>query len=109
MGALVFGGVFGQGFQDNGVAVTRAANQVVTSVRSLDDRTHTVWGVGVLYNLAPGLGLFIAYNGINDENIPTSGGPSNGLYGGSGTTLATFNGSNTRTINIGVAGIRMAF
>jgi hypothetical protein len=53
--------------------------------------------------------LFALYNNINDENVPTSA-PTNARYtGGSGTTLASFNGSNTRTINIGVAGIRLAF
>jgi hypothetical protein len=64
--------------------------------------------VGVAYNLAPGLVLFALYNNVNDENVPTSA-PTNARYGGSGTTLASFNGSNTRTINVGVAGIRLAF
>ena len=78
-------------------------------IRDLDDRTQTLWGVGVAYNLAPGLVLFGLYNNINDENVPTSA-PTNARYtGGSGTNLASFNGSNTRTINIGVVGIRIAF
>ena len=52
--------------------------------RDLDDRTHTIWGVGVAYNLAPGLVLFALYNNINDENVPTSA-PTNARYtGGTG-------------------------
>jgi hypothetical protein len=99
--------VFGQAFQGNGVAATGVG--AARTFRDLDDRTQTVWGVGVAYNLAPGLVLFALYNNINDENVPTSA-PTNARYtGGSGTTLASFNGSNTRTINIGVAGIRLAF
>ncbi len=107
MGPVVFGGVFGQGFQGNGTQ--RVGTGPTSTIRELDDRTHTVWGVGVAYNLAPGLVLFALYNNINDENVPTSA-PTNARYtGGAGTTLASFNGSNTRTINIGVAGIRLAF
>jgi predicted porin len=107
MGPLVFGAVWGQATQSNGVANTgtRAAPVFV----GLDDRKQSLWGVGVAYNLAPGLVLFGLYNNVNDENVPTSA-PSNALYtGGSGTQLASFNGSNTRTINIGVVGIRLAF
>lgn len=107
MGPVVFGGVFGQGFQSNGSALISAAG-APRVVADLDDRTQTVWGVGVAYNLAPGLVLFALYNNINDENVPTSK-PSDARYGGSGTSLAQFNGSNTRTINVGVAGIRLAF
>lgn len=113
MGPLVFGAVFGQGFQGNGAQLVSGraggtgANTPV--FRDLDDRTQTLWGVGVAYNLAPGLVLFGLYNNINDENVPTSA-PTNARYtGGSGTNLASFNGSNTRTINIGVVGIRLAF
>jgi hypothetical protein len=107
MGPVVFGGVFGQGFQGNGVQ--RVGTGATATFRELDDRTHTVWGVGVAYNLAPGLVLFGLYNNINDENVPTSA-PTNARYtGGTGTTLASFNGSNTRTINVGVVGIRLAF
>ena len=113
MGPLVFGAVFGQGFQGNGAQLVSGrvgatgANAAV--IRDLDDRTQTLWGVGVAYNLAPGLVLFGLYNNINDENVPTAA-PTNARYtGGAGTTLASFNGSNTRTINIGVVGIRLAF
>jgi hypothetical protein len=107
MGPVVFGGVFGQGFQGNGVAATGVG--AGRTFRDLDDRTQTVWGVGVAYNLAPGLVLYATYNNINDENVPVNT-PTNARYtGGSGTTLASFNGSNTRTINVGVAGIRLAF
>lgn len=102
MGPVVFGAIFGQAEQDNGSAVVGGV------VRDLDDRKHTIWGLGVLYNLAPGLGVFAAYNNINDENIPTSA-PRDARYGAGGTTLANFNGQTTRTINIGVAGIRLAF
>lgn len=102
MGPVVFGAIFGQSEQDNGSA------RVGGVITDLDDRKHTVWGVGVGYNLAPGLVLFATYNNINDENIPTAN-PSDARYGGAGTTLANFNGSRTRTINVGVAGIRLAF
>jgi predicted porin len=108
MGPMVFGAVFGQGTQSNGVRNngTGAAPIFV----DLDDRKQTVWGVGVAYNLAPGLVLFGLYNNVNDENVPTSA-PSNARYAGvgTGTTLASFSGSNTRTINIGVVGVRLAF
>ncbi|MEO3471120.1 porin [Roseomonas sp. CAU 1739] len=112
MGPLVFGAVYGQGTQGNGAQLvsgvaggTGARSPVF---RDLADRTQTLWGVGVAYNLAPGLVLFGMYNNINDENVPTVQ-PTNARYGGSGTTLASFNGSNTRTINIGIVGIRLAF
>jgi predicted porin len=113
MGPLVLGAVFGQGFQDNGSCRVGAANTscgagTAGTIRNVDDRTHTIWGVGAAYNLAPGLVLFAIYNNINDENVPTSA-PSDARYGGNGTTLASFNGGNTRTINVGVAGIRLAF
>jgi len=91
LGSVVLGAVYGQATQDNGADVK--------------DREHTVWGIGALYNLAPGLGLYAAYNQVKDENIPLSGGPS-----ATGTTVATFNGSSTtRDINILMAGIRLAF
>lgn len=88
-GPLVFGGIYGNGSQDNG--------------GTLKDRDHTVWGMGVVYTLAPGLGIYAAYNNISDENIPTAA-PVPGS-----TTLATFNGSNTRNIDVLMAGIRLAF
>lgn len=113
MGPLVFGAVFGQGFQGNGAVrlsgATGGTGANAPVFRDLDDRTQTLWGVGVAYNLAPGLVLFGLYNNINDENVPTSA-PTNARYtSGSGTTLASFNGSNTRSINIGVVGVRLAF
>ena len=103
MGALLIGANFAQGEQDNGVA------RVGGAFRDVADRKHTVWGVGAVYTLAPGLALYAIYQNVNDDNVPNSGGPSNARYGGSGTTLASFDGSNTRTINIGMAGIRLAF
>ncbi len=107
MGPLVFGAVWGQGWQGNGERnVGTAATPAYVSVA---DRRQDLWGVGVAYNLAPGLVLFGLYNNITDDNVPTSA-PTNARYtGGTGTTLASFNGSNTRTINIGVVGIRLAF
>jgi len=89
MGAAVFGAVYGQGTQDNG--------------GNVKDREHTVWGLGVLYTLAPGLGIYAAYNNVSDENIPTAAPTA------AGATLATFNGSNTRNIDVLLAGIRLAF
>jgi predicted porin len=90
IGSVVLGAVYGQGTQDNG--------------GTLKDREHSVWGVGVLYNLAPGLGLYAAYNSVSDENIPNATGPT-----AAGATLATFNGSTTRNIDVIMAGIRLAF
>ena len=91
IGSVVLGGVYGNGTQDNG--------------GTLKDRDHTVWGIGVLYNLAPGLGLYAAYNSIQDENVPI-GIPT---ATSTATNLATFNGSNTRNIDVLMAGIRLAF
>jgi predicted porin len=96
MGSVVLGAVYGQGTQDNG--------------ENVKDREHTVWGIGALYNLAPGLGLYAAYNNVKDENIPLGvGGTSSGGPLATGTSLATFNGSNTRNIDVLMAGIRLAF
>ncbi|MFN6955449.1 MAG: porin, partial [Acetobacteraceae bacterium] len=111
IGPVVFGGVFGQAFQDNGVAVTRNAAGAITSLRQLEDRRHTIWGIGAAYNLAPGLILYGYYNNVNDKNVPGVA-PSDGRYvagAATGTTLASFNGGNTRTINVVAVGIRMAF
>lgn len=111
LGPVVFGAVFGQAFQDNGVRVTRNAAGAITALNEIEDRRHTVWGIGAAYNLAPGLILYGYYNNINDKNVPVSA-PVNGRYiagASTGTTLASFNGGNTRTINILALGIRMAF
>ena len=116
MGPLVFGAVWGQGWQGNGVSAVRTSATTV-AYTDLDDRRQDLWGVGVAYNLAPGLVLFGLYNNITDENVPMGGQPSNARYlaapttvgGRTGTTLASFNGGNTRSINIGVVGIRLAF
>jgi predicted porin len=91
LGSVVLGAVYGNGTQDNG--------------GTLKDRDHTVWGVGVLYNLAPGLGLYAAYNSIQDENVPINA-PN---AASTAANLATFNGSNTRNIDVLLAGIRLAF
>jgi predicted porin len=113
MGPLLIGGNFAQGEQDNGVQSSTVGG--VTTFRSLADRKHTIWGVGAVYTLAPGLAVYAIYQNVNDENIPT-GAPSDARYlarpangGTAGTTLASFDGSNTRTINIGMVGIRLAF
>jgi predicted porin len=111
VGPLLVGANFGQGVQANGSCrVGSAANcqGAAGTINSLPDRTHTAWGIGAVYTLAPGLGLYAIYQNINDENIPTSA-PTDARYGGAGTTLASFNGSNTRTINIGMLGVRLAF
>jgi predicted porin len=89
LGSVVLGAVYGNGTQDNGGTVK--------------DRDHTVWGIGALYNMAPGIGLFAAYNSISDENIPTAAPTS------AGAKLADFNGSTTRNIDVLMAGIRLAF
>lgn len=91
LGSVVLGAVYGNGTQDNGGTVK--------------DRDHTVWGIGALYNLAPGLGIFAAYNSISDENVPIAAPNATSTN----ANLATFNGSNTRNIDIVLAGIRLAF
>jgi predicted porin len=91
IGSVVLGAVYGQGSQDNG--------------GTLKDREHTVMGVGLLYNMAPGLGLYAAYNSISDENVPT-GIPT---AASTAANIATFNGSTTRNIDVIMAGIRLAF
>jgi hypothetical protein len=111
MGPLVFGAVFGQGWQGNSTINTGTlANPNYVGI---DDRVQTVWGVGVAYNLAPGLVLYGLYNNINDENVPTAQ-PTNARYTGAAnqtvaSQIASFNGGNTRTINIAVVGVRLAF
>lgn len=111
MGPVVFGAVFGQAFQDNGTRVTRNAAGAITALQDVEDRRHTIWGIGAAYNLAPGLILYGYYNNINDKNVagvvPTDGRYTAGAA--TGTTLASFNGGNTRTINVLSMGIRMAF
>jgi predicted porin len=91
IGSVVLGAVYGQGTQDNG--------------GTLKDRDHTVIGVGLLYNLAPGLGLYAAYNNVQDENIPIAAPNADSTA----TNIATFNGSTTRNIDVIMAGIRLAF
>ena len=102
-GPVLIGANFGQGFQDNGVRSVAGGG-----FANVADRTHTYWGVGAVYTIAPGLAAYVSYNAINDENIPTAA-PTNARYGGAGTAVASFNGGNTRTINMGLAGIRLAF
>jgi predicted porin len=91
LGSVVLGAVYGNGTQDNG--------------GTLKDRDHTVWGIGVLYNLAPGLGLYAAYNSIQDENVPIAAPNATSTA----ANIATFNGSATRNIDVLMAGIRLAF
>lgn len=91
LGPVVLGAVYGNASQDNGGNVS--------------DRDHTVWGIGALYNLAPGLGLYAAYNSIRDENVPIAA-PN---AGSTAANIATFNGSKTRNIDVLLAGIRLAF
>jgi predicted porin len=91
IGSVVLGAVYGQGSQDNG--------------GTLKDREHTVMGVGLLYNMAPGLGLYVAYNNVQDENIPIAA-PN---AASTAANIATFNGSTTRNIDVIMAGIRLAF
>jgi predicted porin len=112
MGPLLFGANFAQAEQDNGSFQTRQSNGVVTSNVDLPNRKHTIWGVGVVYTLAPGLALYGIYQNLNDDNVPT-GAPVNANYIRTGTSvgtqLASFSGSSTRTVNVGMLGIRLAF
>ena len=52
--------------------------------------------------------MYAIYQNINDENVPLAA-PSDARYGGSGSSMATFNGGNTRTINVLMGGVRLAF
>ena len=102
MGPLLVGANIGQGKQDNGSS--RVGNAIVDR----GDRTHTAWGIGAVYTLAPGLGVYAIYQNINDENVPVTA-PSDARYGGAGSTMARFNGGDTRTINVLMGGVRLAF
>lgn len=112
MGPLLIGANFGQGKQSNGSCVVGSSagctGATAGTIRDLDDRTHTAWGIGAVYTLAPGLATYVIYQNINDENVPISA-PSDARYGGNGTNLASFNGGNTRTINVLMGGVRLAF
>lgn len=55
---LVVGAFYGSASRDNGAG--------------LQDREQTAWGLGVSYNLAPGLELFANYVNLSDENIANS-------------------------------------
>jgi hypothetical protein len=55
--------------------------------------------------MAPGIGLFAAYNSISDENIPTAAPTATSTD----SNIAKFNGSTTRNIDVLMAGIRLAF
>jgi len=54
-GALSFGAFYGIANQDNGGA--------------LSDREQTVWGIGAVYTLAPGLETYISYTSLRDKNV----------------------------------------
>ena len=102
MGPLLIGANYGQGKQDNGTSRVNGA------IVDRGDRTHTAWGIGAVYTLAPGLGVYAIYQNINDENVPVTA-PSDARYGGAGSTMARFNGGDTRTINVLMGGVRLAF
>lgn len=78
MGAFSVGAYYGQGEQDNGGAAA--------------DRKQTVWGLGVAYNIAPGLDAIASYNDLTDKNGPDSA-----------------PGTNTRDVQVLYAGFRLAF
>jgi predicted porin len=59
-GALAVGAFYGVGERDNG----RAAGGV-----NLADREQTVWGIGAVYTLAPGLDLVANYIRVEDRNL----------------------------------------
>ncbi|MCA3365144.1 MAG: porin, partial [Roseomonas sp.] len=102
LGAWQFGGQYGVAKQDNGTDKDGAP---------FKDREQTYWGIGLQYTMAPGMILFANYNQVRDDNI------LNGAAGVKGTgvdlstrTVNTFkNGSNTRDIDVLMAGVRVAF
>jgi predicted porin len=79
MGALSFGAYYGNGEQDNGALAA--------------DRDQDAWGLGLAYNIAPGLDAIASYNNLTDKNGPDTVG------------LTT----NTRDVDVIYAGFRMAF
>lgn len=79
MGALSFGAFYGQGEQD-------------TNPAGVGKRDQSVWGLGVAYNLAPGLDLIASYNDLSEDNSPDAA-----LAGGS------------RDVQVLYAGFRLAF
>jgi hypothetical protein len=77
-GPFQVGAWFGQAQQDNGPTAS--------------DRKQTGYGVGVVYNLAPGLDTFANYGHLSDENV-------------AGTAFA----NSTRELDSFIAGLRLAF
>jgi predicted porin len=87
MGPLMIGGNYGRGKQSNG---TDAAGV------GLPDREHTAWGIGAVYNLAPGLGLVQRQQHPHDQHRHGGRPPrllilrKRSLRGAAGETLPPF-------------------
>jgi len=89
-GPIQLGAVYMRGTQDNG--------------GSVQDRTQDYMGVGVAYTLAPGMFLYASYNKMTDNNVPAATATS------AGASLVSYdNGSKTRTAEVALAGVRLAF
>jgi len=89
-GPVQIGAVYMRGTQDNG--------------GTRDDRTQDYIGVGVAYTLAPGMFLYASYNKMTDNNVP------NGTVTSAGVAPVLYdNGSKTRTAEVALAGVRLAF
>jgi predicted porin len=73
------GGFYGRGAQDNGPGVS--------------DLTQTVWGLGAIYNIAPGLQGFVNYTNVSDKNRAAIGNPAR----------------TTRSIDAFIVGMALAF
>lgn len=102
IGAWSFGGQYGVAKQDNG---TNSAGV------DFKDREQTYWGVGLQYTMAPGMILFANYNQVKDDNIlnGTAAVKDTGVTSFA-SSLHTFKGnSNTRDIDVLMAGVRIAF
>jgi len=89
-GPIQFGAVYMRATQDNGGTV--------------EDRTQDYMGVGMAYTLAPGMFLYASYNKMTDNNVPVAAATS------AGAALVSYdNGSKTRTAEVALSGVRLAF
>jgi hypothetical protein len=79
MGAFSFGGYYGNGEQD-------------TNPAGIGKRDQSVWGLGLAYNIAPGLDAIASYNDLSEDNSPDAA-----VAGGS------------RDVQVLYAGFRLAF
>jgi len=101
-GPWVIVGQYGVASQDNGTDANG---------NNFADRKQTYIGFGAAYTVAPGMTLFGSWNQVTDDNVlskaPTTAQArtASSDYG----SLVSFKGSNTRDIQVLMAGVRVAF